>query len=633
MSELTISASGFTIQPLLDMRDGPAVLRWAYSRSYLTNDNIQVQWGMVSSGFGIDVPCSIASGLVTVDQDSTLYSTDDAQDPNPLTIFISAWLLTPRGKLIQQLQIAGKTQWTVPSSLIPTTSWAEFSNYNQATTLYYYNPNYYNAPETDRQIRLFSEANYASDTHLGGVFTSVEPAVASQPIAWITDDPLVRDAIAIQGVDVNSAAPLDTQVLTYNQSTNVAEWANQNAGTGNVISNEVSSVDGEGVVFSGTGGKTIRRLTGDGLLLATSGVLSPQTATQATALLNPMVGDSGSGGTKGLAPAPAAGDAAAGKFLKADGTYAVPTGGGSVTTVSVVSANGLAGSVANPTTTPAITLSTSITGVLKGNGTAISAASAGTDYVAPGGALGTPSSGTLSNCTGLPVSTGVSGLGTGVAAALGTNVGSAGAPVVNGGALGTPSSGTLSSCTGLPISTGVSGLGTGVATFLGTPSSANLASAVTDETGSGALVFATSPALTSPQLSLTAAHSVDDTYTGITIVGLNAGATIAQWETVYLDGSSTWQLADANGTNTYPSRGMAVAAYVSTNPATILVRGTVRNDAWNWTPGGTIYLSGTAGGLTQTAPSASGDKVQQVGFALTADIAFFDFNSTYITLT
>lgn len=67
-------------------------------------------------------------------------------------------------------------------------------------------------------------------------------------------------------------------------------------------------------------------------------------------------------------------------------------------------------------------------------------------------------------------------------------------------ALGTPASGTLTSCTGLPISTGVSGLGTGVATFLGTPSSANLASAVTDETGSGALVFATSPTLVTPAL-------------------------------------------------------------------------------------------------------------------------------------
>lgn len=66
--------------------------------------------------------------------------------------------------------------------------------------------------------------------------------------------------------------------------------------------------------------------------------------------------------------------------------------------------------------------------------------------------IGTPSAGTLTSCTGLPVSTGISGLGTGVATALAVAVGSAGAPVVNGGALGTPSSGTLTNCTGLPAS-------------------------------------------------------------------------------------------------------------------------------------------------------------------------------------
>jgi hypothetical protein len=58
-------------------------------------------------------------------------------------------------------------------------------------------------------------------------------------------------------------------------------------------------------------------------------------------------------------------------------------GVGSVTSASVVSANGFAGTVATATSTPAITISTSVTGVLKGNGTAISAAVAGTDYLAP----------------------------------------------------------------------------------------------------------------------------------------------------------------------------------------------------------------------------------------------------------
>lgn len=58
-------------------------------------------------------------------------------------------------------------------------------------------------------------------------------------------------------------------------------------------------------------------------------------------------------------------------------------GSGTVTSASVISANGFAGTVATATTTPAITLTTTITGILKGNGTAISAAVSGTDYQVP----------------------------------------------------------------------------------------------------------------------------------------------------------------------------------------------------------------------------------------------------------
>jgi len=75
--------------------------------------------------------------------------------------------------------------------------------------------------------------------------------------------------------------------------------------------------------------------------------------------------------------------------------------------------------------------------------------------------------------------------------------------VLSGGALGTPTSGTLTNCTGLPVSTGVSGLGTNVATFLATPTSANLAAALTDETGTGANVFASNPTFPA-QINLTA---------------------------------------------------------------------------------------------------------------------------------
>lgn len=78
-----------------------------------------------------------------------------------------------------------------------------------------------------------------------------------------------------------------------------------------------------------------------------------------------------------------------GVLSSADWTTFNNKGSGTVTSTSVVSANGFAGTVATATTTPAITISTSITGVLKGNGTAISAATSGTDYSAGTSALAT----------------------------------------------------------------------------------------------------------------------------------------------------------------------------------------------------------------------------------------------------
>ena len=93
--------------------------------------------------------------------------------------------------------------------------------------------------------------------------------------------------------------------------------------------------------------------------------------------------------------------------------------------------------------------------------------------------------------------------------------------------LGTPSSGTLTNCTGLPISTGVSGLAANIATFLAIPSSANLAAALTDDTGSGAAVFATSPTLITPVLGAATATSIV-VGSGVTInaSGINASGIV-----------------------------------------------------------------------------------------------------------
>src|ERR1051325_6043411 len=956
MGEITLQS--FTRHPACRLNGRTAQIRVYYTENFVS-EGIDVQASPAgSSTFYNSIPCTIelADGLLTADE-STLVTTTNGNKPNARAV----------GLLFQGNRNLNTVifNWRVTNAFGSLVTYDMLQAWNDAGPVAVPEPTW---PTTDTVAAMIQAAIMlfppASQTQIGSVFTSVDPSTPGFPVAWITDDPLVRNAIALYGIDLQDftiTLPNDGQVLTYNQANNQWEAQNSAAGTGNVISNEVFSVDGELTLMSGTGGKTIKKgvrldnpsellgrgdsgggdpetislgsglsmtgtvlsatgtggdvtaaanLTDEAIVVGGGGVTGVQTtpvtvnpstglmvgatvddppddldiankefvlASLAAALhqtpnITALVQGGGvfwvqdyefqvaaatyliqgdlftsAGDTVTLDPADPALDRIDVIALDDTGSVVVITGTAAAQpsqpdvdpgtqlqlTFVLVTANTTAppsvsntdiyidnaewttstsgsGWNANSTNNPysgtkciegtsvanaayvqlqapapltldtfailsafiaskagwpkkrslifqwytagvavgtAVTINTGFFGfdssntayqllaipiaqfavpaatslnqlritdqggaigmyidnlVLQANGSSIgppptqgltqaqadarylqqtnslsdvaSASSARTNIGAQAGPLTgdvttsgaaatlantavTPGSYTNTNLTvdskgritaaangaagpgsSIPstvqgdtlyasaantlsalakdtnatrylsntgasnnpawaqvaLSTGISGFGTGVATALGTNVGSAGAPVVNGGALGTPSSGTLSSCAGLPVSTGISGLGSGIATFLDTPSSANLASAVTDETGSGAAVFGTGPTITSPLVSLTAAHGSDDTYTGTTIVGLNAGATIAQWEAVYLDSSSTWQLADANGSSTYPARGLAVAAYSNTNPATILVHGTVRNDAWNWTPGGTIYLSGTA---------------------------------------
>lgn len=214
-----------------------------------------------------------------------------------------------------------------------------------------------------------------------------------------------------------------------------------------------------------------------------------------------------------------------------------------------------------------VAISTDVSGLGTGVASALSfAVGIPGSFVVNGGALGTPSSGTLTNATGLPISTGVSGLGTGVPAALGANIGTVGSVILNGGALGTPSSGTLTNATGLPISTGVSGLGTNVATFLATPTSANLAAAVTDETGTGALVFAGSPTFTGTANFASLSTTGNATIGGDLSVAGTASFTNVDNLTVrdkfILINSGSTTLADSGWVTQYNAAGSGSAFYL-----------------------------------------------------------------------
>ncbi len=126
-------------------------------------------------------------------------------------------------------------------------------------------------------------------------------------------------------------------------------------------------------------------------------------------------------------------------------------------------------------------------------------------------------------------------------------------PVFVTPALGTPASGTLSNTTGFPAAN-LAGTGTGVTTLLATPSSANLATALTDETGSGLAVFGTSPTLITPVLGVAAATSIN----GLTLTASTGTFTLTNLKTLAVTNTLTLSGTDST-VMTFPSTTATIA--------------------------------------------------------------------------
>ena len=200
---------------------------------------------------------------------------------------------------------------------------------------------------------------------------------------------------------------------------------------------------------------------------------------------------------------------------------------------------------------------------------------------------------------------------TSVAASVPTFLSIAGSPITTTGTLAITYSGIA-----LPVAnggTGITSFGTGVATWLGTPSSANLAAAITDETGSGALVFGTSPTLSSPTITGTGTAAFGNlSYTGtltggtgVIAIGTNQFYKDASGNVGIGTSSPDYQL-DVEGTSTgivaakvqnLSNGASATSRYILTNDAANSVNFSYFSSTNATYPNGAVITNSSAAGV------------------------------------
>lgn len=132
-------------------------------------------------------------------------------------------------------------------------------------------------------------------------------------------------------------------------------------------------------------------------------------------------------------------------------------------------------------------------------------------------------------------------------------------------------------------------------------------------------------------LTMVPEPDTDHSATGhIVPLTVDSTSSVSFGKLLYAKNTGSLELADASFDYTVPA--MALALESGNGSKYVLLNGFARDDTWNWTPGGFLYVSATEGELTQTAPSASGEQVQIVGIATQADRIYFAPNYSIVEI-
>lgn len=310
-------------------------------------------------------------------------------------------------------------------------------------------------------------------------------------------------------------------------------------------------------------------------------------------------------------------------------TIASTGGTGTVTSVSVTTANGVSGSVATATTTPAITITLGAITPTTVNGLTITANGTNTLNISAGKTVVHSASTTFAGTDGKTLT------------------------ISNTGTLAGGDAFVLAIAAGktLTVSNSITLAGTDATVMTFPTTSATIARTDAGQTFTGVQVF-TTPTITTANLNgtqllaenasigLDPAGSADGKFTGITVTAVS-GYAQAFGDLVYLDPTdSRWEQCDANSAagadgDSRGIIGMVVVAGTDGNACTILLNGIIRADAKfpSFTINNPIYVSETAGAVTQTQPVTTDVVIRIVGFAITADEIYFNPDGTYITHT